>query len=323
MATIPQSPNTPPPPSSPDTEPLKGFVDDPDADLVLRSCDSQEFRVLKLFVIKNSPVLDKQIQASSESPQAAISTNTHSPLPVVQLPDTGVILSALLTFIFPVATVLPPTLEEIMQLLSVAQKYEMASVLSHIRNCVASKDPPFICPENAFYAYTLAQKFGLRQEVAKAARLTLTFTLTIENLDDKLNVMPGAYLYELWKYHKSVKRNLKSHVEDFIRSCADNTFLGQICVSLSPRGIPRWLDDYLTSIATYPSSFNPIDFHKTLADHTLGKSSTWISFLRNSCASCSKIPNEDINTLWTALTNFVNENIAKVSVYEYELLRSI
>jgi len=75
----------------------------------------------------------------------------------VQLPDNGVILSTLLTFIFPVATVLLPTLEEIMQLLSVAQKYEMASVLSHIRNCAASKDPPFICPENAFHAYTLSE----------------------------------------------------------------------------------------------------------------------------------------------------------------------
>lgn len=135
-----------------------------------------------------------------------------------------------------------------------------------------------------------SQKHSLRQEVAKAARLTLRFTLTIENLDDKLNVMPGAYLYELWKYHKSVKRNLKSHVEEFIRSCADNTLLGQICVSLSPRGTPRWLDDYLTSIATGPSSFNPIEFHKTLADHTLSKSSSWLPFVRNPCASCSKSP---------------------------------
>jgi hypothetical protein len=265
-----------------------------------------------LFVIKNSPVLDKQIPVSSEPPQPAFSADNQSLLPVVQLPDNGVILSSLLTFIFPVPMVLPPTLEETMQLLSVAQKYEMASVLSHIRNCIASKDPPLICPENAHHVYILAQKHGLRQEVAKAARLTLTFTLTIENLGDKHDVMPGAYLYELWNYHKNVKRNLKSHVEEFIGSCrADNTLLGQKCVSLSPRGIPRWLDNYLTSIATAPSSFNPIEFRKTLAHHTDG-SLFWSS--RKPCVSCSNIPNESINTLCTALTNFVNGNMAKVSI---------
>lgn len=303
MATLPQSANPPPPPSGPDTGPLKAFTDDPDADPILRSCDSQEFRVLKLFIIKNSPVLDKQIQASSEPPRPAISSNTQSLLPVVQLPDNGVILSTLLTFIFPVATLLPRTLEEIMQLLSVAQKYEMASVLSNIRNCLASKDPPFICPENAFHTYALAQKHGLRQEVAKAARLTLASTLTVDNLDDKLNVMPGAHLHELWKYHKSVKSNLKSHVEEFIRSCADNLLLDEIC---SPRGIPRWFDDYLTSIATTPSSFNPIEFHKTLAEHSLGEGCR--PFSR------SKTPNENIKALWTALTSFVNGHILKVSI---------
>jgi hypothetical protein len=268
-----------------------------------------------LFVIKNSPVLDKQIPVSSEPPQPAFSADNQSLLPVVQLPDNGVILSSLLTFIFPVPMVLPPTLEETMQLLSVAQKYEMASVLSHIRNCIASKDPPLICPENAHHVYILAQKHGLRQEVAKAARLTLTFTLTIENLGDKHDVMPGAYLYELWNYHKNVKRNLKSHIKEFIGSCrADNTLLGQNCVSLSPRGVPRWLGDYLTSIAMAPSSFNPIEFHKTLAYHIFDGRTSWMPLSRNPCESCSDIPNESLNTLWTALTNFVNGNIAKVNI---------
>jgi hypothetical protein len=267
---------------------------------------------MKLYLIKCSPVLDKRIQAISDHSQPTISTGAQSLHPILQLPDNGAILSTLLTFIFPMPTVLPPTLEETMELLSVAQKYEMASVLSHIRGCIALKDPPLISPENAFHAYSLAQKYGLRHEAVQAARLTLTFTLTIENLAGKFDVMPGAYLYGLWKYHESVKENIKSNIQEFIRSCTENTFVDLKFTCLSRRGIPRWLDDYLSSMITSPSSFNIIEFHKNLALHIIGKSSSWFVPGVKACASCSNIPKENIHTLWTALTDFVNGNIAKV-----------
>src|SRR5579863_6958759 len=107
MATVPQPPQPPTIPTpllTPDDESPRAFVDDPDADIILCSCDSQEFRVLKLFIIKNSPVLGKQIQAISNPPQPAITTDTATPLPVLQLSDNGDILSSLLTFIFPMPT---------------------------------------------------------------------------------------------------------------------------------------------------------------------------------------------------------------------------
>lgn len=39
------------------------------------------------------------------------------------------IISSLLTFLFPVPPVLPPTIEETLELLSMAQKYQMATTL--------------------------------------------------------------------------------------------------------------------------------------------------------------------------------------------------
>ena len=232
----------------------------------------------------------------------------------MQLSDNSAILSTLLTFIFPVPPVLPSTLEETMELLSVAQKYEMVSVLAHIRGCVALRDPPLICPENAFHAYSLAQKYGLRHETAQAARITLAFTLTIEKLKSKLDVMPGAFLYELWKYHRSVRDNLSANIKEFIRSAARSTLSDLKCVSLSPEGIPRWLDHYISSIATAPSSFDLIEFQSTMAHHI--NASFWFNPATHRCTSCACIPSQTIRTFWAALTNFVNGNIAKASVID-------
>jgi hypothetical protein len=53
-------------------------------------------------------------------------------LPVIQLTEGYATLSTLLTFVFPVPSVLPPTIEEILELLSVAQNYEMVATLTRI-----------------------------------------------------------------------------------------------------------------------------------------------------------------------------------------------
>ncbi|KAH9990633.1 hypothetical protein BJV74DRAFT_421123 [Russula compacta] len=193
-----------------------------------------------------------------------------------------------------------------MELLSVAQKYEMEAVLVHIRGYVALQDPPFIHPENAFHIYSLAQKYGLRQEAVKAARITLTVTLTIENLEDKLDVMPGAYLYELWKYHQNVQQNLLSTIDHFILSAARGTLTRLPC-GRTESGIPKWLDSYIHSITRAFSFFDPVEFQTALACHLKE------GIIRKiGCEFCASIPTQTIRRFWTALTNFVNENIAEV-----------
>ncbi|KAH9990637.1 hypothetical protein BJV74DRAFT_836933 [Russula compacta] len=294
MGSVPSSPTIPSHVSIPDNESSGTFVNCSDADIILRSCDSQEFRVLKL----------KQIQAIFDPPDpTGFNTVNTLVLPVLQMSDNGSILSSLLTFIFPVPPVLPPTFEEVMKLLSVAQKYEMESVLANIRGCIALQDPPFIHPKNAFRVYSLAQEYGLRQEAAKAARITLPLTLTIEHLEeeDMLDVMPGAHLHELLKYHQSVQHNLLSKIDGFISSAASGTLIGLTC-TCTRSGIPGWLDDYIVSVAGAPSHFDVMELQIALAHHVKGS---------GGCASCANIPIKTIRTFWTALTDFINENIAK------------
>jgi hypothetical protein len=306
MATV--ISNSPPSPADHNFE-SEVLFDYPDADVVLRSRDSQTFRVLKLYIIKSSSVLGELIlQATSDTSASANSASGQTRLSEVQLSESSAILSSLLTFIFPVTLILPSTLEETMELLSVAQKYEMGSVLTHIRDSLSRQYPLFISPENAFLAYSLAQRYGLREETAQAARLTLKFVLTIETLGNKLAVMPGAYLHELWKYHQRVQAELRS---DLPSSGAGAELKGVKCSQHASNGNPYWIELYIWSIIEGPSHFDPIEFQMALARHTAGSGGTL------QCVSCINIPVETMRTFWANLAATVHRSMEKASiVYE-------
>jgi hypothetical protein len=283
--------------------------DYPDVDIILRSSDSRDFRVLKLFIIKSSPVLDKLIQATSDLPATTIPTDTETPLPVVHLSESGAILHNLLTFMLPVPPVLPPSVEKTLELLSVAQKYEMSHVLVHIRGSISLQNPPLICKSNVLHVYSLAQKYGLRQEVVQAARLTLKSTLTIENLEGELDVMPGDHLHELWRYHTRLRGKLVSNIVGFKESDAFRA-LDLNCPDLLSYGIPKWIDDYIYSTAFISSSPNLFEFQSALAWHVSARDNKTQG---NRCSFCTRLPEETKDKLWTALTTFVHANMEQVS----------
>ena len=117
------------------------LFDYPGADIILRSRDFYQFRVLKLYIVHSSPALGEKLLVSpnprpAESDVKATAANA---LPAVQLPLDGAILLSLLSYIFPVPHILPPTIEQIMELLSVAQMYKMDVMLTHIRTTSPSR----------------------------------------------------------------------------------------------------------------------------------------------------------------------------------------
>ena len=103
----------------------------PDTDVILHSSDWRDFRVLKWFVIESSPRLDKLIQATSVPPVVAVPAGTETPLPIVHMSESG-------------APFICSSVEQTMELPSVAQKYEMSYILAHIRGSIAWQ-VPYIC----------------------------------------------------------------------------------------------------------------------------------------------------------------------------------
>ena len=296
---------------------VRHVLSHPHADIVLRSCDHQEFKVPKVYIIDNSPVLAALIRSPSHPPKPytkpglAISTDSATLLPVVPLTDSGAILISLLSFIIPVSPNLPSTVEECVELLWTAQKYEMCLVLTHIRDHVARQNPPIIREDNAFYVYSLAQKFGLRREMDQAARLTLKVQMSIGDLEatGKLDILSGALLYQLWGYHQRVREYLAGDFTAFMM-LGVGARINYRCIKLSSSDVPIWLNDYINAIALNPALFNISEFHMALTRHAVPTGS------RSSppCEFCAAISCNTIDTFWRALSDVVQHSIENVSL---------
>ena len=288
--------------------------DFPGSDIILRSCDSHDFHVSRLYIANSSPVLRELVRTASNTSNIA-NGEEPEPLPIVELPENGATLYNLLMFIFPVDPILPSTSEKIMELLAVAQKYHMNSVLGHIRAIIgARQDPQFIHPETAFHIYFLAQKHGLHQEAVQAARVTLRLPMVIEDLGDKLEFsdMTGAYLYELWRYHKRVRTELRSGIPEFKNSGLPEGMKELFCSmyhgdSAGLSSFPLWLDNFIMSIAETPHLFDPIEFEDAYICHMQEMHSSY----SESC-SCLYVSSQLRRTFWEVLAAFVDGAIDRV-----------
>jgi hypothetical protein len=283
------------------------LFDYPGADFILRSQDSFHFRVPKTPIINSSPVLGDLIRRTLDS-FADANADVSESLPKVQLPESGEIVHFLLTFIFHVTPLIPSTHEEAMELLSVAQKYQMEIALTHIRGSIARQNPLPTRPEPALRIYALAQKHGLRLEALQTARTILKHPMTIEDFDNKLDIMPGASLYELWKYHERVRAILASDLAEFRESGARGTMTGLRCTVLTSSQIPSWVDQYIVSMGNAPNLFDPLELNIAMTRH--------IKNGGNGGCECGSISSQTIHEFWDALVSVVHDCFKKVSVVD-------
>ena len=283
----------------------KLLFDYPGADIILRSQDTCHFRVPKIYVVNSSPVLGELIRNALDSPGAA---NAEASLPMVYVPKRGKIIHYLLTLIFPVTPLVPSTPEELMELLSDAQTYKIDTVLTHIRDRIARKNSLPTRLEPALRIYSLAQKYGLRPEALRTARTILNYPMTtIEDYDGKLDIMSGASLYELWKYHERVRTILALDLTTFRTSSAHGTITGLRCKELSSSQIPRWLDQYIESIGKTPNLFDYAELNTVMVRHTKDMAT------QPTC-ECASIPSHTIREFWDALASVVDGTFEKASM---------
>jgi hypothetical protein len=292
-------------------EPLQNLLFDyTGADIILRSQDCFHFRVPKTPIFDNFPILGEVIRRALDSP-GDVKADSEGSLPVVQLPEGGEIVHCLLTFIFPVTPLIPLTPEEIMELLSVTQKYQMGSVLTHIRGTIARQNSLPTRLEPAFHIYALAQEYGLRPEALQSAQaILLKQSMTIEDLEDKLDVMPGASFYELWKYHERVRVVLASDLTAFRASGARGTLTGLRCTELSSSQIPCWLDQYVESIGKTLNLFDSAEFNIAMARHI--RDNLKATGGQAGC-ECVSVHSQTIRDFWEALSFVVHRSFEKAS----------
>ena len=286
------------------------LLDYPGADsIVLRSQDSYHFRVPKIYIINSSPVLGELVRRALDPPHTA--AKAEVPLPVVQLPESGKILHCLLTFVFPISPLVPSTLDEIMKLLSVAQEYKMGTVLVHVRGSIAREDLLPTLLEPALHIYALAQKYGLRPEALNAARVISNYSMSIDDFNDKFDIVPGASLYELWKYHKKVRAILASDLTEFRRSGTRGTMTGLCCEEYSSSHIPNWVDQYIESVGKAPNLLDLVELNAAMARHI----GPFGNEFKDVC-KCASISSQTIRDFWAALVSVVHDSFKKASVFD-------
>jgi hypothetical protein len=288
-------------------KPLANLLFDyPGADIILRSQDYYHFQVPKIYIANSSPVLGELIQSALDSPGVA---DVEASLPVVQVPKRGKILHFLLTIIFPINSLVPSSPEEILELLSDAQTYQMDFVLTHIRDRIARQNSLPTRLEPALRIYSLAQKYGLRQEALQTARTILNYPMTIEEYDGKLDIMSGASLYELWNYHERVRAILGSDLPEFRMSRARDTITDLRCTELSSSQIPSWLDQYIESIGKSPNLFDSTELNIAMTRHIKDMAN------KHGC-ECASIPGWTIRDFWEALASVVDGSFEKASTVD-------
>jgi hypothetical protein len=151
--------------------------------------------------------------------------------------------------------------------------------------------------------------------------------MTIEDFDNKLDIMPGASLYELWKYHERVRTILALDLTEFRESGAHRTITGLRCTGLTSSRIPRWLDQYIESIAKTPKLFDTAELNIAMVRHikdgdtVASQRLRWMSSKQikpNSC-ECASISSQTIRDFWEALASAIHGSFEKVRVVDVQL----
>jgi hypothetical protein len=132
--------------------------------------------------------------------------------------------------------------------------------------------------------------------------------MTIEDLGDKLDIMSGASLYELWKYYERVRTTLVLDLTEFRKSGARSLLEGLRCTGFYPYQL-SWVDQYIVSMGNAPHLFDHLELNIALIRH--------ITNGGNGGCNCGSIVNQTIHEFWDALVSVVNGSFEKVGVMIY------
>lgn len=163
------------------------------ADIVLRSCDGVDFRVITFFLKLASSSFDSFIE------QAAQSDQIEGDLPIVSVEENHKVLDIWLRFCYP-STLAEDSplheLEDIIPVLEAARKYSLKPLEHKIRQALKSRmeKEPLRC-------FALAMRAQLNIEATLAAKYTLRQSLIPARIPE-IDLITAKELLALLTYHQ-------------------------------------------------------------------------------------------------------------------------
>ncbi|KAI0269677.1 hypothetical protein BGY98DRAFT_1068191, partial [Russula aff. rugulosa BPL654] len=116
--------------------------------------------------------------------------------------------------------------------------------------------------------------------------------------------MPGASLYELWKYYEKVQTVLTLDLTEFRVSSGPGTMTGLRCREFGSSQI-SWVDQYIVSMGNAPNLFDPFELNIAMTRHLQVKNEG------DKGCKCASISSQTIREFWEALESVVNGSFEK------------
>jgi len=182
------------------TTPLPPF-DNPHADLILRSADGVNYRVMKAIMAEASPVFRDMLSL----PQPGVTSEDHriatviDGTPVVQLTEKADTLDAVLRGCYPTSSPEMKDLTLIDNFLGAVIKYDMAFLIRDARKALWT--PEIQRRGEAMKVYVIACRYQLEEEARNAAKDTLRSPYLLPYVPELENTTVLAY-YRLLDYHR-------------------------------------------------------------------------------------------------------------------------
>lgn len=173
--------------------------DDPNADVILRSFDNVDFRVIRFLLSYGSDFLKDLFALPQATGDGG--NDVKDGLPVIRVTEERRTLEVLLLMCYPMGTIDPPVLkelEEINALLDAAIKYNVGGVERRARRMLLG--PQFLA-EDPLRVFAIACRYGLEEDARVAARAALSQSVLLRPHGPELDFITAGKLCQLLRYH--------------------------------------------------------------------------------------------------------------------------
>ncbi|KAG2130110.1 hypothetical protein BD769DRAFT_1604728 [Suillus cothurnatus] len=171
------------------------------ADIILRSADGVEFRVFMLFLSLASPFFETLFHLP-QVPDGATDQEMKDDLAVITMSEDSKTLDSFLRFCYPSTLADDPSLENLIDILSVlaaARKYSLDLIEEKVCQALANQN---VLETEPIRCFAIARNARLTHETITAARHTLRQPLIPAHFSE-IGLITASELLALLTYHKN------------------------------------------------------------------------------------------------------------------------
>lgn len=179
-------------------------------DVILRSCDSVDFRVWKAILTEASPFFEDLFSLPQPDAQDSGQQPSDDGLPIIPMSEDSAVLDSLLRLCYPTRDPEFESLEKLRPIMEAAVKFLMEEPLRRLKERLL-----IFAVESPIRVYAIAIKCGWEEEARKAARCCLNYSMNWSESDiPELQEINGVAYHRILDYHRQCSAAAKDLCSD-------------------------------------------------------------------------------------------------------------